>query len=1203
PTRLVKVGEMVQGCSYFGAQGMAEVADIVFCPYNYIINPQIRKAMEISVEGNIIILDEAHNIEDIAQDAGCIDVGEDVLFQLQTDLENLCQSKRVAESDQLGIYRPLYEMIEGIISWIRRRKKSLGKHSFQHNASCWTAEKALRELEEASISKQCFPSLQCATKAIRIAADADPDIDHLSGMASTVIEGLFSSLTYFFSGNGKHICDYQLALQCQTTKSEAGLQLALQGQTIKSEAGFAAEESPCTFSLWCLNPSLVFKNMADTCLSVILTSGTLSPMSSFQSELGVQFGTSLEAPHVINVDSQLWAGVIHSGPNHYPLNASYKTSESFDFQDAVGASLEEICKVVPGGCLVFFPSYKLMDKLRSRWSQTGQWKRLNAQKPVCVEPRGAQEDFENVLKDYYDTIRQGNKPTTTGRRRGKKVDAIGCSATMSNGNIKKGATFLAVCRGKVSEGIDFSDENARAVIIVGIPFPNVTLSPKPRGAQEDFENVLKDYYDTIRQGNKPTPTGRRRGKKVDAIGCSATMSNGNIKKGATFLAVCRGKVSEGIDFSDENARAVIIVGIPFPNVYDIKVSEKKKYNDAYKSSKGLLSGNEWYCQQAFRALNQAADERFRQERNLAYLSKWLRNSIRQYDDFGQSLEGLKSFFRDIKVESKASSTQPVDVKPIDVEESKNWFTEMKNSKVTKINSKGSNGVATPQVATKIEKWSVLTKKYDCSLVKTESKGPEERTANKSDKNTGVAYIDLETENRRSSPPSMNISHDDFELTVVAETPNYNEPFTVKKEPINEAYSTTVVKPSDVEESKSCFTEMKNSKVTKINSKGSNGVAASQVATRINKCAVLTKKYDCSLLKTESKGPEERTANKNDKTTGVAYIDLETENRCSSLPSMNISHEDFEPTVAEIPNYNEPLTVKKEPINAAYLTTVESVCEVDFSHSTIIQTNFPHQQLPHSFTSPCSTSASAFNTPKKEHLSRNKSPLYSSVNSHVHKRIKFLASETVKIEQYDSPDPKTPTEINQFSVPQSCILDVPEASSATCGDVTKKELKISCSLCRNPLGLVENNYFVSCSVTSLSMVHLATIWKGIATGSTSVPVVVSDISSVDRKFFEKTSESGIGQGIWSKEDGCVFNTIFCTFCNNQDSCLGLHVVATDSGNVQFLNKLLFYSDRLEIQHIEASVNSKEVSPSSVTSVSKSPEQNPFEKFAYVPPETN
>ena len=32
--------------------------------------------------------------------------------------------------------------------------------------------------------------------------------------------------------------------------------------------------------------------------------------------------------------------------------------------------------------------------------------------------------------------------------------------------------------------------------------------------------------------------------------------------GALFLAVCRGKVSEGLDFSDDNARAVITVTTP-----------------------------------------------------------------------------------------------------------------------------------------------------------------------------------------------------------------------------------------------------------------------------------------------------------------------------------------------------------------------------------------------------------------------------------------------------------------------------------------------------------------------------------------------------------------------------------------------------------------------------------------------------------------
>ena len=40
------------------------------------------------------------------------------------------------------------------------------------------------------------------------------------------------------------------------------------------------------------------------------------------------------------------------------------------------------------------------------------------------------------------------------------------------------------------------------------------------------------------------------------------------------MAVCRGKVSEGLDFSDDNARAVVTLGIPFPNVRDLQVGHQ-----------------------------------------------------------------------------------------------------------------------------------------------------------------------------------------------------------------------------------------------------------------------------------------------------------------------------------------------------------------------------------------------------------------------------------------------------------------------------------------------------------------------------------------------------------------------------------------------------------------------------------------------------
>ncbi len=62
------------------------------------------------------------------------------------------------------------------------------------------------------------------------------------------------------------------------------------------------------------------------------------------------------------------------------------------------------------------------------------------------------------------------------------------------------------------------------------------------------------------------------------------------------------QVSEGLDFADSNARAVLIFGIPFPNVKDTKVGLKKAYNDAGQRTHRLLSGDQWYTQQAFRCV-------------------------------------------------------------------------------------------------------------------------------------------------------------------------------------------------------------------------------------------------------------------------------------------------------------------------------------------------------------------------------------------------------------------------------------------------------------------------------------------------------------------------------------------------------------------------------------------------------------------------
>lgn len=51
------------GCAHYAARALLEDATLVFCPYNYLLDPVTRKQMKIALVDHVVILDEAHNIE------------------------------------------------------------------------------------------------------------------------------------------------------------------------------------------------------------------------------------------------------------------------------------------------------------------------------------------------------------------------------------------------------------------------------------------------------------------------------------------------------------------------------------------------------------------------------------------------------------------------------------------------------------------------------------------------------------------------------------------------------------------------------------------------------------------------------------------------------------------------------------------------------------------------------------------------------------------------------------------------------------------------------------------------------------------------------------------------------------------------------------------------------------------------------------
>jgi len=76
----------------------------------------------------------------------------------------------------------------------------------------------------------------------------------------------------------------------------------------------------------------------------------------------------------------------------------------------------------------------------------------------------------------------------------------------------------------------------------------------------------------------------------------------NPQDGAILASVCKGSMSEGIDFSDNEARQVILVGIPNAKISDPKVILKQHFLNS-KDDLELLNGSTWYVQQTIRTIN------------------------------------------------------------------------------------------------------------------------------------------------------------------------------------------------------------------------------------------------------------------------------------------------------------------------------------------------------------------------------------------------------------------------------------------------------------------------------------------------------------------------------------------------------------------------------------------------------------------------
>jgi hypothetical protein len=113
---LHKLGAEHLLCPYFANKDRATGTDIVFMPYNYLIDEKIRENFDINYKNSVIIFDEAHNVAQVAEDVSSFEIKSKMLGAVVQELQKL-QDERQMHQDK--IFDSIEDDVDSVIQITR----------------------------------------------------------------------------------------------------------------------------------------------------------------------------------------------------------------------------------------------------------------------------------------------------------------------------------------------------------------------------------------------------------------------------------------------------------------------------------------------------------------------------------------------------------------------------------------------------------------------------------------------------------------------------------------------------------------------------------------------------------------------------------------------------------------------------------------------------------------------------------------------------------------------------------------------------------------------------------------------------------------------------------------------------------------------------------------------------------------------------
>ena len=284
---------MEGACPYFVAREMMRKSEIIFAPYNYVIDPSIRSAMGINLKNTAILFDEAHNILNVARDSASMTIS---LFQFRIEIENysnflntlrdMTEKSKSTLPDELeainwASLNYLKKRLMGILEWFLSIQATLSNHN---NDSFFTLEYGSGMLlliqqglfqDESDLNEvvlHCSEIDEWAAKLVNISGTSKQVkmqrqlfrmyVRGCGGLKT--LQNLCRIVGYIFRSNHQNVADFRLLIEKKIVKQRRKHGYG----SIKEE-----EERNTFLSLICLNAGIVFRDIKRDVSSIILASG------------------------------------------------------------------------------------------------------------------------------------------------------------------------------------------------------------------------------------------------------------------------------------------------------------------------------------------------------------------------------------------------------------------------------------------------------------------------------------------------------------------------------------------------------------------------------------------------------------------------------------------------------------------------------------------------------------------------------------------------------------------------------------------------------------------------------------------------------------------------------------------------------------------------------------------------------------------